>query len=164
MEKTKETKVKNTEKLSNVIEFISENDAKEFKRIATGRKFCKRGERIIDICNEEIERYKYNNSSNIFVKIFKYHKFQKNKGCMIENRLSSNIRGIAQCCINNANVEDEFLDIKVEDLVKQVKEIILEKVEKYQKQENKIETKNSANTEKNQAEVNNGIANEIQEA
>ena len=62
------------EKIININEIFqiqSPQDAREFERIAKGRKFCKIGDRIGDICDEELERYYYENSRNIFVRIFK---------------------------------------------------------------------------------------------
>ena len=52
----KETKEKN------ILIIESDEEAKLFKSIATGRKFFKRGERVIDICEQEIIRYRYENS------------------------------------------------------------------------------------------------------
>ena len=80
-------------KTKDVLNFISKEDALEFKRMATGRRFCKKGERIIDICLEELKRYEYENSRNLFMKIFKPRCIKKNKEkLMIENRMSSNKR------------------------------------------------------------------------
>ena len=48
------------EKIININEIFqiqSPQDACEFERIAKGRKFCKIGDRIGDICDEELERY-----------------------------------------------------------------------------------------------------------
>lgn len=112
-----------------LIEFTSREDAMEFKKIASGRKFCKKGERLVDICEEEIARYEYENSKSIFVKIFKRHKFNKNKEkLMIENRICSNIRAIASECIR----KDESEQIDVNKIVCDVKKIILDEIEKYE--------------------------------
>ena len=126
MKKTKEIKENIEEKN---IQFISIEDAEEFRSIARGRKFCKKGEKIQDICIQEIERNNYQNSHNIFVKIFKHGKFKKSTDkLLLEKRTSSVIRGVARECIKNSEEE-----IDINDLVKQVKDIILENVEKYLK-------------------------------
>ena len=124
MKKTKEIKEYIEEKN---IQFISIEDAEEFRSIARGRKFCKKGERLQDICMQEIERSNYKKSRNIFVKIFKHSKFKSEK-LLLEKRTSSIIRTVARECINNSEEE-----IDINKLVKQVKEIILENAEKYLK-------------------------------
>lgn len=124
MKKTKEIKEYIEEKN---IQFISIEDAEEFRSIARGRKFCKKGERLQDICMQEIERSNYKKSRNIFVKIFKHIKFKSEK-LLLEKRTSSIIRTVARECINNSEEE-----IDINKLVKQVKEIILENTEKYLK-------------------------------
>jgi len=124
MKKTKEIKEYIEEKN---IQFISIEDAEEFRSIARGRKFCKKGERLQDICMQEIERSNYKKSRNIFVKIFKHSKFKSEK-LLLEKRTSSIIRTVARECINNSEEE-----IDINKLVKQVKEIILENTEKYLK-------------------------------
>lgn len=124
MKKTKEIKEYIEEKN---IQFISIEDAEEFRSIARGRKFCKKGERLQDICMQEIERSNYKKSRNIFVKIFKHSKFKSEK-LLLEKRTSSIIRTVAKECINNSEEE-----IDINKLVKQVKEIILENTEKYLK-------------------------------
>ena len=67
MKKTKEIQENIIEE---TLKFTSREDAEEFKSIAKGRKFCKKGERLQDICMQEIERSNYKKSRNIFVKIF----------------------------------------------------------------------------------------------
>ena len=124
MKKLKEFKENIEEKN---IQFISIEDAEEFRSIARGRKFCKKGERLQDICMQEIERSNYKKSRNIFVKIFKHSKFKSEK-LLLEKRTSSIIRTVAKECINNSEEE-----IDINKLVKQVKEIILENTEKYLK-------------------------------
>ena len=124
MKKTKEIKENIEEKN---IQFISIEDAEEFRSIARGRYFCKKGERLQDICMQEIERSNYKKSRNIFVKIFKHSKFKSEK-LLLEKRTSSIIRTVAKECINNSEEE-----IDINKLVKQVKEIILENTEKYLK-------------------------------
>lgn len=116
MKKTKES----------IIQFISIEEAIEFKTIATGRKFCKKGERIQDICMQEIKNNEYENSHNIFIKIFKGKKTKKNaEKLLLEKRTSNIIRTIAKQSINNEK------EIQLNELVKKVKEIILESVENY---------------------------------
>lgn len=125
MKKTKEIKENIEEKN---IQFISIEDAEEFKSIAKGRKFCKKGEKIQDICLQEIERNNYQKSHNIFVKIFKHNKFKKNADkLLLEKRTSSVIRAIARECVQNSEETD------LNNLIKQVKEILLENVERYLK-------------------------------
>lgn len=125
MKKTKEIKENIEEKN---IQFISIEDAEEFKSIAKGRKFCKKGEKIQDICLQEIERNNYQKSHNIFVKIFKHNKFKKNADkLLLEKRTSSVIRAIARECVQNSEETD------LNNLIKQVKEILLENIERYLK-------------------------------
>lgn len=125
MKKTKEIKENIEEKN---IQFISIEDAEEFKSIAKGRKFCKKGEKIQDICLQEIERNNYQKSHNIFVKIFKHNKFKKNADkLLLEKRTSSVIRAIARECVQNSEEAD------LNNLIEQVKEILLENVERYLK-------------------------------
>ena len=122
MKKTKDIKIEEKE----ILEIISKEDALEFRRIATGRKFCKKGEMIIDICLEELKRYEYENSKNPFIKIFKQRKIKKSREkLLIENRECSNIRAIARTCIENQELE-------IEELITNVKKIILDCVEKYE--------------------------------
>lgn len=110
----------------NILQIKSVQEAEEFKRIAKGRKFCKIGERICDICKEEIERYNYEKCKNIFIKIFKHKKYTKQK-MMIENRTSSIIRAIA--ADNIRKTENEPIDI--DELIESVKKVILNEVEEY---------------------------------
>ena len=123
MEETKET-----------FKILSKQDEIEFKKLATGRKFCKKGESIADICDEEIERYYYENSSNIFVQIFQSSKFRKRKeNFMIERRTSSCIRSIAYKIIRN-NRDNDF---DRNEIIEKVKKVIMDKIENFEK-ENKI--------------------------
>lgn len=149
MKKTNEVKEKiETKKIKNVIEkeeiikFISKEDVEEFKNIATGRKFCKIGERIKDICLEEIKRYEYENTKNVIIKLFKHRKFRKNKEkLMIENRTASLIRALAKSILNAETKEKQEDDTKVQNLENsvinvenleiKVKEKILEKIDNY---------------------------------
>lgn len=120
MEETKEVYKKE------LLTIISDEDANEFKSLASGRKFCKKGERVIDICNDEVKRYKSKNA-NIFLKLINMHKNNRNK-YLIENRLSSNVRAIAADCIRNN--ED---CINEEELASEVKKIILQTISEYKK-------------------------------
>lgn len=131
MKKTKESE-KNIA-IDNILKFTSPEDAEEFKQIASGRKFCKKGERIQDICDEELERYEYENLSGFFTKIFMRRKFkQKKKKLMLENRVSSVTRAVAVKSINDL-LESDVETINRNELVTKVKNTILKKVEEYQK-------------------------------
>lgn len=116
-------------KTKEIIKFLSKEDAEEFKQVASGRKFCKKGERLIDICDEEMKRYEYENSSNIFVRIFKARKYRKNKGkLMLESRVSSSIRAVVANYVDN---QEEPLDRY--ELINKVRTDILESVSEYEK-------------------------------
>lgn len=129
MRKTKEVKQDNV--LEEIIKFTSAEDAEEFRKVASGRKFCKKGERIQDICDEEIERYEYEHNAGLFSKIFKHHKFKKNKEkLMLENRISSIIRSVVVFYIN-----DDQGKINRDELVLKVKKAILKSIEKYKVEE-----------------------------
>lgn len=127
MKKTKE--VKEESAIEKILQFTSREDAEEFRRVASGRKFCKKGERVQDICDEEIERYEYENNTGFFRKIFKHHKFKKNKEkLMIESRIPSVIRAIAIEYLNS----NEEVTIKRNELIEKVKSTILEAVKQYE--------------------------------
>ena len=114
-------------KPNEIIKFISVEDAEEFRKVASGRKFCKKGERIQDICDEEIEKYEYEHNVGFFAKIFKHHKFKKNKEkLMLENRVCSVIRSVVVFYIN-----DNQGKINRNELISKVKNEILESIEKY---------------------------------
>ena len=116
-------------KTKDIIKFLSKEDAEEFKQVATGRKFCKKGERLVDICDEEIARYEYKHSHNIFAKIFRGRKFRKNKEkLMLENRVSSTIRALVANYVDN---QEE--PIERNELIQKVKTDILESVSEYEK-------------------------------
>ena len=133
MKKTKE--IEKEDIIDNILKFTSPEDAEEFRKIASGRKFCKKGERIQDICDEELERYEYENFSGIFTKLFKHRKFKKNKQkLMLENRVSSVIRAIVVDYINNWQEKNNEEIINKNELVLKVKNTILEKVAEYQKE------------------------------
>lgn len=107
-----------------VFEITSKEDAIQFKSIASGRKFCKKGNRLTDICENEIEKYEYK-KLGLFTRIFKHRKFKKKQeNLLLEDRISSNIRNIAIKFINDGIVNKE-------ELVNKVKETILEKVTQY---------------------------------
>ena len=118
--------------INKVLNFTSPQDAEEFKKIASGRKFCKKGERLQDICNEEIEKFEYKNFSGIFAKIFRHHKFKKNREkLMLESRVSNVIRTIAVEYINE--IYEEKGTINREELVLKVKKTILDRTIEYSK-------------------------------
>ncbi len=121
--------MKETEEIKeNILEFYSKEDAKEFETLAKGRKFCKRGQRIKDICKEEIARKDYN-KLGLLSKIFHKKEFKRKKEFLLENRLTSNVRVIAMYLLN----QDE--NINVEQLEEKTKEFILKKVEEYKAKE-----------------------------
>lgn len=125
MKKTKETKQENE-----ILKITSEKDAQEFKSIASGRKFCKQGERIVDICKEEIERYEFNHTASLLTRLFKGHKYRKNKKyLMLECRTTSIIRALAAEYMNKCEEEEKAI-IK-EEMVKSIKETINKRVEEY---------------------------------
>ncbi|MGN1327387.1 MAG: hypothetical protein ACI4VQ_04885 [Clostridia bacterium] len=131
MKKTKEIE-KKEDIINKVLNFTSPQDAEEFKKIASGRKFCKKGERLQDICDEEIEKFEYKKFSGIFTKIFKHHKLKKNREkIMLESRVSNVIRTVAVECINE--IYEEKGAINREELVLKVKNTILDKVIEYNK-------------------------------
>ena len=107
----------------------SKEDAVEFKKMASGRKFCKKGERLVDICDEEIARYNYNHNTGFFIRLFKRKKFKAPKEqLLLENRTMSVIRAVAAKIIRESNEE-----ISREEIVKQVKEFIIDKYNEYEK-------------------------------
>ena len=58
MKKTKELENKETSvSMDKILKIESLEDAKEFERVASGRKFCKKGTRVQDICEEEVEKW-----------------------------------------------------------------------------------------------------------
>ena len=125
VEKIKEKKQNNE---NNKIEFASKEESEDFKQIAKGRKFCKKGERIQDIYDEELERYNYENNLWFFAKLFKRRKYNKQtKRLMIENKRNSVIRSF----IFNLLRQEENTD--KETIIKEVKKIILENVNLYEK-------------------------------
>ena len=62
MKKTKELESEETSvSMDKILKIESLEDAKEFERVASGRKFCKRGTRVQDICEEEVDYDTFNN-------------------------------------------------------------------------------------------------------
>ena len=107
-----------------VFEITSKEDAAEFKSIASGRKFCKKGNRLKDICESEIEKYEYK-QLGIFKRILKHRKYKKKQErLLLEDRITANIRNITIKYINEGIINKE-------ELINKVKETILEKVTQY---------------------------------
>lgn len=119
--------MKKTEEINenDILIIISKEDAKEFKALASGRKFCKRGERISDICSEEFERKEYKKLS-LFSRIFRKKKFRKSE-LLIESRLPSTVRRVASYILS----KEENNNISEKELEEKTKQFILEKVDKY---------------------------------
>lgn len=128
MKKTKEIKSKENS-VEKILKFESIEDAEAFEYVAKGRKFCKKGERIQDICEDELENCICRNSGNIILKIYLHHKLKKRKG-KLESRITSVIRNLALEILD----EEDCENLSEKELAKKVKEIILEEVEKYKKQ------------------------------
>lgn len=128
MKKTKEIKSEENS-VEKILKFESIEDAEAFEYVAKGRKFCKKGERIQDICEDELENYICRNSGNIILKIYLHHKLKKRKG-KLESRITSVIRNLALEILD----EEDCENLSEKELAKKVKEIILEEVEKYKKQ------------------------------
>ena len=128
MKKTKEIKSEENS-VEKILKFESIEDAEAFEYVAKGRKFCKKGERIQDICEDELENCICRNSGNIILKIYLRHKLKKRKG-KLESRITSVIRNLALEILD----EEDCENLSKKELAKKVKEIILEEVEKYKKQ------------------------------
>lgn len=128
MKKTKEIKSEENS-VEKILKFESIEDAEAFEYVAKGRKFCKKGERIQDICEDELENCICRNSGNIILKIYLHHKLKKRKG-KLESRITSVIRNLALEILD----EEDCENLSKKELAKKVKEIILEEVEKYKKQ------------------------------
>lgn len=128
MKKTKEIKSEENS-VEKILKFESIEDAEAFEYVAKGRKFCKKGERIQDICEDELENCICRNSGNIILKIYLHHKLKKRKG-KLESRITSVIRNLALEILDKEDCEN----LSEKELAKKVKEIILEEVEKYKKQ------------------------------
>ena len=138
MKKTKEQNKleEKIEEQENVIEkilkFDSMEDAYEIERVALGRKFCKKGERLQDICFEEIENYVCKNSKNIILKLYLHYKNKKDKNkFLLESRTTSIIRKVAKEILNNVK---DIQSIEETYIIEQVKNIIIEQVKEYKRQ------------------------------
>ena len=69
MKKTKELENEETSvSMDKILKIESLEDAKEFERVASGRKFCKRGTRVQDICEEEVENYICKTRGNLLLR------------------------------------------------------------------------------------------------
>ena len=112
----------------NIFEIESKEEAAEFRKIATGRRFFKVGQRVIDICNEEIDRYKYEHAG-FFFKLFNKNKY-KNDEFLLESRVPSIIRAVASFCIR-ADEENEELELNSCKIEKEVRKYILNVVKAY---------------------------------
>lgn len=129
MKKTKEIE-KEENSIEKILKFESLEDAEKFAEVASGRKFCKKGERIQDICNEEIENYVCKTSGNIIFKLYWRHKIKKNREkLLLESRVTSCIRAVVMQFI-----DDEDDNLNVEKLTIKVKNAILDEIQKYKKQ------------------------------
>ena len=80
MKKTKELESEETSvSMDKILKIESLEDAKEFERVASGRKFCKRGTRVQDICEEEVENYICRTRGNLLLRWYLHRKMKKNK-------------------------------------------------------------------------------------
>lgn len=131
MKKTKDVK-KEESKLDEILKIESMKDAEKFEEIASGRLFCKKGERIQDICNDEFENYICKTDKNLLLKWYLYRKKKKYRDkLLLESRITSVTRALA---IEFLNKEEE---IDNKELTIKVKNYILEKVKEYKKLSNK---------------------------
>lgn len=132
MKKTKEIEKEEVsiQKIQKILNFESLEDAEKFAEVAGGRKFCKRGERVQDICSEEIENYVCKTSGNIILKLYLRHKLKKNREkLLLESRITSVIRAVIIQFI-----DDEDENLNEEKLTQKVKNVILDEVKKYREQ------------------------------
>lgn len=119
-------------KENNLIEISSKEDEKIFRQIGNGRKFFKIGERVVDICKQEIDRYKYENS-NIFIRLFKLSNSKKAKEkYMLETKINSEIRSVAAYYIRKIEKEDSSTILNPLNISINVKRIILDAVNHYE--------------------------------
>lgn len=127
MKKTKELENEETSvSMDKILKIESLEDAKEFERIASGRKFCKRGTRVQDICEEEVENYICRTRGNLLLRWYLHRKMKKNKErLLLESRVTSVIRALAVAYIEENDEIDE------EIVTKNVKNIILAKTKEY---------------------------------
>ena len=119
-------KIKTGKYGSFALKIESLEDAKEFERVASGRKFCKRGTRVQDICEEEVENYICKTRGNLLLRWYLHRKMKKNKEkLLLESRVTSVIRALAVAYIEENDETDE------EIVTKNVKNIILAKTKEY---------------------------------
>lgn len=127
MKKTKEIKEENE-----ILKINSLKEAEEFKSLANGRKFCKRGQRLVDICEEEVSKYEFKRDAGFFARIFKSHKLKKReKYLALECRNSSIVRAFAIDYINKCQTEEKTVEL--EETIKFVKNEIITRVEEFEK-------------------------------
>ena len=112
----------------NIFEIESREESVEFKNIATGRRFFKVGQRVIDICQQEIDRYNYEHAG-FFYRLLNKNKY-KNDRFLIESRVPSIIRSVASFCIRK-DEENEELELNPYKLEKETKTYILSIVKAY---------------------------------
>lgn len=123
-----------------ILEIESMEEAKEWRKIASGRRFFKVGERMIDIVNQEIERYQYEHSSWIY-RFWHRSKFgQKNQRYMLESRIPRTIRAMTAYCMQQTE-ENEEVVLESQKLIKKIRKELLSIVREYEKREH--ETKNN---------------------
>ena len=127
MKKTKELENEETSvSMDKILKIESLEDAKEFERVASGRKFCKRGTRVQDICEEEVENYICRTRGNLLLRWYLHRKMKKNKERLVlESRVTSVTRALAVAYIEENDETDE------EIVTKNVKNIILAKTKEY---------------------------------
>ena len=112
--------------MDKILKIESLEDAKEFERVASGRKFCKRGTRVQDICEEEVENYICRTRGNLLLRWYLHRKMKKNKErLLLESRVTSVTRALAVAYIEENDETDE------EIVTKNVKNIILAKTKEY---------------------------------
>ena len=110
MKKTKELESEETSvSMDKILKIESLEDAKEFERVASGRKFCKKGTRVQDICEEEVENYICRTRGNLLLRWYLHRKMKKNKERLL---------------LENDEIDEEIV-------TKNVKDIILAKTKEY---------------------------------
>ena len=117
MKKTKELENEETSvSMDKILKIESLEDAKEFERVASGRKFCKKGTRVQDICEEEVENYICKTRGNLLLRWYLHRKMKKNKEkLLLESRVTSIIRALAVAYIE----ENDEIDT-IEKLIQKV--------------------------------------------
>ena len=117
-----------------ILELESRSESIEFRKIANGRRFFKVGERLIDICEQEIERFNYEHAG-FFTRLFNKSKFRnKKEKYMLESRIPSAIRAVAAYILRN-DEENDDINLDARELSMKVREYILRVVKEYDKQE-----------------------------